>query len=143
MFLSDQCLGKACYERCKFKNESSSADIRIGDFWGNTFANNENGVSAIAVFTEKGAQAVIQSNCKLTPFPFEIISEGQMKVPPKRDWRYTKLNSMLRDNSTTLKDMIIILDRHDLMRHLTFPFRHPLKTISNIIVKRTLRIKKK
>ena len=36
LFLSDSCLGKACYEHCKFKYASSSADIRIGDLWGNT-----------------------------------------------------------------------------------------------------------
>ena len=33
-FLSDACLGKACYERCKYKYDRSAADIRIGDLWG-------------------------------------------------------------------------------------------------------------
>ena len=37
LFLSDACLGKACYEKCKFKYENSSADIRIGDLWGTTY----------------------------------------------------------------------------------------------------------
>ena len=51
-FLSDACLGKACYERCKYKYDRSAADIRIGDLWGNTYKSNEDGVSAAVAFTE-------------------------------------------------------------------------------------------
>lgn len=31
MFLGNNCLGKACYDKCKYKYNNSSADIRIGD----------------------------------------------------------------------------------------------------------------
>lgn len=143
LFLCDQCLGKACYGRCKFKYGKSSADIRIGDLWGNTYAGNDDGVTAVAVFTEKGRQAVGQSGCELTPLPFETIAEGQMKAPPERDRRYAKLAKMLRDKSATLAQMTAVLDRHDLMLRLTYPLRHPLRMTRNIIMKRILRIRKR
>ena len=37
LFLGDCCLGKQCYEHCKYKYDHSSADIRIGDLWGKTY----------------------------------------------------------------------------------------------------------
>lgn len=41
MFLGDYCSGKHCQERCKYKYDKSSADIRIGDLWGKTYAKDE------------------------------------------------------------------------------------------------------
>lgn len=83
MFLSDACLGKACYEKCKFKYEKSAADIRIGDFWGKTYQDNERGVSALASFTTKGCH-ILESMTRLSliEHPFEILAEGQMKSCP-------------------------------------------------------------
>lgn len=79
LFLSDACLGKACYEKCKFKYDKSSADIRIGDLWGKTYKDNEDGVSAAIAFTEKGNELLKECNCELLEHPFELVSEGQMK----------------------------------------------------------------
>lgn len=142
LFLCDQCLGKACYERCKFKYDRSSADIRIGDLWGNTFSTDEKGVTAVAAFTDKGREAVEQSGCELTVLPFETIAEGQMKTPPKRDRRYAKLGKMARDEAVTTAQMTAALDRHDLLMRLTYPLRHPLRMMRNIVMKRILRIRK-
>ena len=142
LFLCDQCLGKACYERCKFKYDRSSADIRIGDLWGNTFSTDEKGVTAVAAFTDKGREAVEQSGCELTVLPFETIAEGQMKTPPKHDRRYAKLGKMARDEAVTTAQMTAALDRHDLLMRLTYPLRHPLRMMRNIVMKRILRIRK-
>lgn len=79
LFLSDACLGKACYEKCKFKYDKSSADIRIGDLWGKTYNDNEDGVSAAITFTEKGNKLLQECNCELVEHSFEIVAEGQMK----------------------------------------------------------------
>ena len=79
LFLSDACLGKACYEKCKFKYDKSSADIRIGDLWGKTYKDNEDGVSATIAFTEKGNELLKECNCELMAHPFEVVAEGQMK----------------------------------------------------------------
>lgn len=80
LFLGDYCCNPACVKNCKYKYKCSSADIRIGDLWGNTYKDNDKGVSALATFTDKG-KAVIESlnNVTLIDHPFDIVAEGQMK----------------------------------------------------------------
>lgn len=90
MFLGNNCLGKACYKNCKYKFDHSSADIRIGDMWGNTYKENEKGVTACVVFSEKGKKILEASNCHLEEFPFNQVAEGQIKAPisyPKIGWK--------------------------------------------------------
>lgn len=142
LFLSDQCLGNACYKRCKFKYDCSSADIRIGDLWGQTYAENEAGVSAVVAFTDRGRRAVEQSGCQLTVLPFSTVAEGQMKKSPKADCRYARLDKMLRSGTATTADMTAMLDRYELIMRLSYPLRHPLRMVKNIVMKRILRIKK-
>lgn len=81
MFLGNNCLGKACYKHCKFKYNHSSADIRIGDMWGDTYKDNEKGVTACVAFTQQGADVLKQSNCTLVEYPFEQVAEGQIEHP--------------------------------------------------------------
>lgn len=81
LFLGDICLGKQCEKDCKFKYDKSSADIRIGDLWGPTYNNNQEGVSALSAFTEKGVKVVESlTNVTLVEHPFEVVAEGQMKT---------------------------------------------------------------
>lgn len=84
MFLSDACFNKACYEHCKFKYDHSSADIRVGDFWGETYKNEDRGVSAVVAFTEKGKDLILSSSVETIEHPFEVVAEGQMKTTLKR-----------------------------------------------------------
>ena len=89
MFFGNNCLGKACYNHCKFKYDSSSADIRIGDMWGDTYKDNDKGVTACVAFTQRGADILKQSNCELVKYPFEQVAEGQIKEPipyPRFGW---------------------------------------------------------
>lgn len=79
MFLGNNCLGKACYDKCKYKYNHSSADIRIGDLWGDTFSKEEKGVTAAIAFTDKGLETLLQSNCHFQELPFETVAEGQIK----------------------------------------------------------------
>lgn len=80
MFLSNSCLGKACYEKCKFKGCASSADIRIGDFWGDTYKDDDKGVSSVIVFTDRGMSILKETNCHLVKHPYEVVSEGQLSA---------------------------------------------------------------
>ena len=80
LFLSDACLGKACYEKCKYKYDQSSADIRIGDAWGSHYKEEEKGVSAAIAFTEKGDELLQRCNCELEELSFDVVAEGQMKM---------------------------------------------------------------
>lgn len=80
LFLGDYCFNPACAKDCKYKYDQSSADIRIGDLWGETYKNNDKGVSALLTFTEKGKEVVEQlKNVTLVEHPFEVVAEGQMK----------------------------------------------------------------
>ena len=80
LFLGDLALGPQCEKQCKYKFDQSSADIRIGDLWGNTYKENQEGVSALISFTEKG-RMIIDSLKEVTliEHPFEMVAEGQMK----------------------------------------------------------------
>lgn len=85
MFLNNVCLNKACYNKCKYKYLSSAADIRIGDLWGKTFQKNEEGVTGVVAFTERGLKVVNSvPGVMLQEYPIDVVTEGQMRknVPP-------------------------------------------------------------
>lgn len=109
LFLSDSCLGKACYDKCKFKYDQSSADIRIGDLWGKTYKDNEDGVSATIAFTDKGNEVLHQCNCTLVEHTFEVVAEGQMEKCPQKKLFYRHIIHMLNDNNKKLHTAISLL----------------------------------
>ena len=85
LFLGDYCCNPACAKDCKYKYDRSSADIRIGDLWGNTYKTNDKGVSALITFTEKGKEIVNQlKDVTLIEHPFEVVAEGQMQKNVKQ-----------------------------------------------------------
>lgn len=135
LFLSDSCLGKACYDSCKYKYDKSSADIRIGDLWGKTYQADEDGVSAAVAFTEKGNELLHECGCRLTEHPFEVVAEGQMKTCPKRSPLHHRLMGCLRNEQYTIegcyKVYLDYLKRDRMKRRLA----NPLRTIQNGIKK--------
>ena len=135
LFLSDACLGKACYEKCKFKYDKSSADIRIGDLWGKTYQDDEDGVSAAIAFTNKGNKVLKQCNCTLVEHPFEIVAEGQMKVCPSVNSVYAKINETLMNKDVSINNSIRVLNKEQLKRRMISRLKHPVRTICNIIKK--------
>lgn len=97
MFLSNTCLGKACYDRCKYKYLSSAADIRIGDLWGKTYRTNEDGVTGVVAFTKRGWETLKSiPSLVLIEHPIDIIVEGQMKKRIFRPALYPIVRKMLR-----------------------------------------------
>lgn len=104
LFLGDNCLGKQCYEHCKYKYDHSSADIRIGDLWGKTYNDNEDGVSSVVAFTKKGNDILKQCNCELVEHSFNVVAEGQMKSLPKLPNYYEELFQQLR-----IKDILTVV----------------------------------
>lgn len=132
LFLSDSCLGKACYDKCKFKYDRSSADIRIGDLWGKTYKNNEDGVSAAIAFTEKGDEVLHQCNCTLVKHPFEVVAEGQMKKCPQRIKTYMVIMKTLCANNTCLRN---IIKKYDYIKN-----KQRIKGEIKVMVKRFIKI---
>lgn len=113
LFLGDSCLGKACYGHCKFKYANSSADIRIGDLWGDTYKGDEYGVSAVVAFTEKGDAVLHQCNCTIVEHPFEVVAEGQMKTCPDIPPYAKDIWEVLRDESATITQAISVIKRFE------------------------------
>ena len=99
LFLGDLCLGPQCQNDCKFKYDKSSADIRIGDLWGQTYDKDEKGVSALIAFTAKG-ENVIKSlkNVTLIEHPFEVVAEGQMRKNATKKEMSPVIMYLLRHN---------------------------------------------
>lgn len=133
LFLSDTCLNKACYEKCKFKYNQSSADIRIGDLWGNTYSKNEEGVSSAVEFTQKGHEVLQRCNCELVKHPFEVVAEGQMKTPPSLNSVCKKTMAILKELDTRIEDILIGLHNYLLWKRQRQRLLHPKQTIKNVL----------
>lgn len=102
MFLGDACLGKACYDSCKFKFNRSAADIRIGDLWGDAYKSNRDGVCAVLVFSDRGDHILQEANLVLEKHSLETVTSGQLKQNPKRPWYYNACQRMLTDEKSRL-----------------------------------------
>ncbi len=55
LFFSEQILNTACYD-CQLRSTLEYTDIRMGDFWGHKFLDNQRGVSAISIASKKGRE---------------------------------------------------------------------------------------
>ena len=99
-FLGNSCLGKACYSKCKYKALSSSADIRIGDLWGNVYKKNDKGVNGILVFTDKGRRVItkLQETCVLKKEVVSVVLEGQMRKKVSRPFIYPYVLKALKSD---------------------------------------------
>lgn len=84
MFLGHYCLGDQCHKNCKYKLLNSSSDIRLGDFWGKKYSNNQKGVSSLITFTKKGNDIISSiDNLEFIPETISVACEGQMKEAAK------------------------------------------------------------
>ena len=133
LFLGDCCLGKQCYDHCKYKYAQSSADIRICDLWGKTYHDNEDGVSGAVAFTTKGDDILKQCNCKLIKHPFDVVAEGQMKTCPTYISLYNKINAALKNPTLQINEVCDILRCYQSRQRNVNRLKHPVRTIKNIL----------
>ena len=135
LFLGDCCLGKQCYDHCKYKYNRSSADIRIGDLWGKTYNDDEDGVSGAVAFTQKGNEVLKQCNCELVEHSFDVVAEGQMKTCPQRIGAYNKIIETLKNDSKNIQDACHILTTYRKQQRQLERIKHPVRSFKNIIKK--------
>ena len=135
LFLGDCCLGKQCYDHCKYKYNRSSADIRIGDLWGKTYNDDEDGVSGAVAFTQKGNEVLKQCNCELVEHSFDVVAEGQMKTCPQRIGAYNKILDTLKNDSKNIQDACHILTTYRKQQRQLERIKHPVRSFKNIIKK--------
>lgn len=129
LFLGDCALSSQCFFHCKYKYDHSPADIRIGDLWGETYKENEDGVSAAIPFTKRGKEIIEATNCELKEHPFKVVAQGQMKVAPMyKPWFESVIHS-LADPKESINDTIKIIKRAKRKDRLLKLIHHPIKTI--------------
>ncbi|MCM1372621.1 MAG: Coenzyme F420 hydrogenase/dehydrogenase, beta subunit C-terminal domain [Bacteroides sp.] len=128
LFLGDVALGPQCEEQCKYKYDHSSADIRIGDLWGDTYKNDQKGVSALIAFTEKGRELVEGlKDVTLIEHPFEVVAEGQMKKNAQHAKDYRYVMSHLRKPNANLKFIEFGLKIRTMYRQVLRIIENPTK----------------
>lgn len=133
LFLSDACLGKACYDSCKYKYDQSSADVRICDLWGETYKTDEKGVSGVIVFSEKGLEWLKKCNCEFVEHPLDVVTEGQMKKSPMRPGCHNKLMITLKNKNKSIEDAGFVVTNFQKKQRWINRFKHPLRTLSNLV----------
>lgn len=119
LFLGNFCLNASCYDKCKFKNRQSSADIRIGDSWSKASLDSSVGVSAVFANTKKGDSVIqqLKKACHIEDKPLDIVSEGQMRKTLEMPYLRTKV---LRDLSRgkSLASICLYLRIHGKIKQL-------------------------
>ena len=133
LFLGDCCLGKQCYEHCKYKYDQSSADIRIGDLWGNTYKDNEDGVSCAIAFTIKGHELLKSCNCELVAHPMEVVAEFQMKKCPKMPDFYDRLMKKLNSPAIQIDAVQGLISSLRWQYRQKNRLKHPLNSIIHLL----------
>lgn len=135
LFLSDSCLGKACYDKCKYKYDQSSADIRIGDAWGTAYKDDECGVSAVLSNTQKGVNILKKSNCTFVEHTLALILEGQQKKCPKRHVAYDMVMNNISNKNSTIEDVCKSFNRFVWKHRQIKRLLSPVQTLCDIIKK--------
>lgn len=123
LYLSDSCLNKACYDSCRFKNMHSYADIRIGDAWGRTYCDNEDGVSIGIAFTSIGDSIIRECGCHLESREVEELTEVQMKTCPQRPELYQKIISRVKDDKSSIDNLYNIIWRSKIYKKFKYRVR--------------------
>lgn len=69
-----------CYT-CPFRAGQSAADVRLGDMWGEKYAQSREGFSAVAAMTERGLETLGRlDKVTLLPETFATVVAGQLKT---------------------------------------------------------------
>ena len=132
-FLGDRCLGCACYDSCKFKYTNSSADIRIGDAWGNHYKNNDEGVCSVLTLSEKGETWIKKSNLNLEVLSLDVVTEGQMRNNACRTPDYHKVQRVLSDSNATISNVYDVIKRREFVKKIINRLKHPRRTLTNFL----------
>lgn len=132
LFLQDYCLGRACYTKCKFKMECSSADVRIGDLWGRTYKSNDKGVSAVLAISKKGELLLSElPDIMLKEENFAIVTEGQMAESPTMPKLRGILLRLLKCNNYNMHTERILICFDTFLKKILKLITHPRVVIKN------------
>lgn len=118
-FLGHYALNPCCLNSCKFKKFKSSADIRIGDLWGEKYMKNQDGVSGVLCFTDRGNKAVkSNSNIFLAPESPDVVAAGQMDSNASVPSGYKVARFFIRHSNLSLSHILNIVDRANFFKSM-------------------------
>lgn len=89
MFFGNYTLNQPCYH-CVYRRYNSSADLRMGDLWGDKYSKNEEGITGVLALTEKGEELMkcLPQLCNIESEKYSVVVAGQMhhdlSVPASR-----------------------------------------------------------
>ena len=103
-FFSNLCLNDSCY-KCGYKAYNSSADIRVGDFWGTKYREDRSGVSCSVAMTECGVATIekLNDSCTVIEACTEDVLEEQMVKSPMLYKERTKVMKALKSERSLAK----------------------------------------
>ncbi len=135
-FLGNRCLNTCCYDDCVFKSTHSMADIRVGDFWGSKYADNQLGINSILTFTDQGKNVILNlSPCEVIAESVETIIQGQMKTNAKRSPAFDYVKKALKKD-TALSEIDKKACRIEKLHKLIEPkfYKFLFKRLKSIII---------
>lgn len=93
LFTSALCFRDSCYF-CNRKLDNTYSDIRIGDFWGDRFKNNDDGVSLVIINSEKGEKLFnsIKSEIDMEDADWNEVLAAQKYII--NDYNFKKIKKM-------------------------------------------------
>jgi len=124
IYFDNSVLSKSCYD-CKIRSTLEYTDIRLGDFWGNEYILNKEGVSAVILVSEKGKDIfckikdklfikkhTLDEVCKFQTFGKEYYCNENLRIKTLELLKTNKdMNSIMKENKKyyTLKKRIKLL----------------------------------
>lgn len=107
LFRRSFCYADSCYE-CPYRDKSS-ADLRIGDFWGNKFKNDKSGVSMVMSFSEIGDFVLLKlMEANVGILNHEIVDDyyiNQNPVNPSEPLFRKELIENFKDDTCNIHDL--------------------------------------
>ena len=113
MFETGNCYMQTCYE-CKWR-DCTTADLRIGDYWGVRYEYDDTGVSMVASANERGLTIIKQMENeelgRIKKCPITDYTQCQQMVNFHEPLFYNELMRRLADENT---DLSLIVDKYSL-----------------------------
>lgn len=138
-FLEALSYRESCFE-CKFRSGRGGADVIIGDFWGvEKVAPKfpcQNGVSAVIVYTQKGANAFEKLDVKKEACEYEDVAKDNYNL----DHNSKKKGVLRWLFLLSVRNQVSIYEFYKWYDRFTY-LRHCIRRLPNAIAKRVLRLR--
>jgi coenzyme F420-reducing hydrogenase beta subunit len=103
LFRNSLCDMETCYE-CPYRDKSS-ADIRMGDYWGPRYAKNEQGISMVIGITERGNQIIQDLGGRKKGYPLQDYWDVQYIYNLQKPLFYEDLLGELGNTEISLQSI--------------------------------------